>query len=242
MISGGKILVVDDEGVVCRSVNRILSKEGCTVAEALNAEIALEKMRKEVFDVALVDLVMPQVSGMELLGKIKKRWPETAVVIITGHPTPESKAEARVIGAADYLTKPFSSNDIILTVDKALSRRASGTRETLEIAFRLDETGILILKIAGFIDGSNINFFSQQIHKQIEKGYRKIILDCSELQYINSSALGILLDTQQLTNNHQGGFRILNLPPNIEKTFEILGFTEYFQIFSEEDKARQSFL
>ncbi len=241
MISTGKIIVVDDEEVVCRSVNRILSKEGCTVAEALNTEFALEKMGKEVFDVALVDLVMPKVSGIELLGTVKKRWPGTEVIIITGYPTAESKAKARKIGAVDYLTKPLSPNHIILTVDKALSKRIMGLKETLEIASRVDEMGILILKIVGFIDGSNINVFSQQIYRQIEKGYRKIIFDCSELQYINSSALGIILDAHLLTNAHQGGVRILNLPPKIEKTFKILGLTEYLQIFSEENKARQSF-
>ncbi|UCD84685.1 MAG: anti-sigma factor antagonist [Deltaproteobacteria bacterium] len=237
-----KILVVDDEEVICRSVNRILSKDGCTVVEVLNAEIALEKMGKEVFDVAIVDLVMPQVSGMELLGTIKKKWPETEVIIITGRGTSESKIEAMKLGAFDYIPKPFSPRHITVAVYNALSRKAPGKIETLEISSRVDDIGILILNIAGFIDGSNINFFSQQIHKQIEKGYRKIILDCSELKYLNSSALGIILDAHLLTNTHQGGVRILNLPSKIEKTFEILGFTEYFQIFSEENKAQQSFL
>jgi len=114
--------------------------------------------------------------------------------------------------------------------------------ETLEIVCRVDEKGILILKIAGFIDASNINLFDRQIHEQMEKGYSKIILDCSELQYINSSALGILLEAHQIATKRQGGIRILNLPQKIEKTFEILGLTEYFQIFSEEEKALQSFL
>ena len=112
---------------------------------------------------------------------------------------------------------------------------------TLEITCRLEEKGILLLKIAGFIDASNINLFDRQIHEQMKKGYSKIVLDCSELQYLNSSALGILLEAHQIAVKHQGGIRILNLPRKIEKTFEILGFTEYFQIFSEEKKALQSF-
>jgi anti-sigma B factor antagonist len=114
--------------------------------------------------------------------------------------------------------------------------------ETLEITCRVGKEGVLILKIVGFIDASNINLFDRRIHEQIEKGYSKIILDCSELQYINSSALGLLLEVHQLAVKRQGGIKILKLPKKIERTFEILGFTEYFQIFSEEEKALQSFI
>jgi len=114
--------------------------------------------------------------------------------------------------------------------------------ETLRIVSQVEESGILILKIAGFIDASNINLFDRQMHEQIENGYSKIILDFSELQYMNSSALGILLDLHQLTARRQGSMRIINLPRKIEKTFEMLGFNDYFQIFSEKEKALQSFL
>lgn len=114
--------------------------------------------------------------------------------------------------------------------------------ETLEIIPRVEDGRILILKIVGFIDASNINLFARQFYEQIDNGYSKIILDCSELQYINSSALGILLDVHQLAKKRRGDIRILNLPRKIKRTFRMLGFTEYFQIFSDEKKALQSFL
>ncbi|UCD85960.1 MAG: STAS domain-containing protein [Deltaproteobacteria bacterium] len=114
--------------------------------------------------------------------------------------------------------------------------------KTLEITHRMDKKGVLFLKVAGFIDASNINFFDRELNSQMEKGYNKIILDCSELQYLNSSALGILLEAHQTAVKQQGGIRILNLPQKIEKTFNILGFNEYFQIFSDEAKAVQSLL
>jgi len=114
--------------------------------------------------------------------------------------------------------------------------------ETLSIVSQVEERGILILRIAGFIDASNINQFDRQMHEQIEKGYSKIILDCSEIQYMNSSALGIILDIHQLAIKRQGGIRIINLPRKFEKTLEMLGLTDYFQIFSEKEKALQSFL
>jgi anti-anti-sigma factor len=111
----------------------------------------------------------------------------------------------------------------------------------LEIIPRVDNSGVLILKIVGFVDASNINIFNRRIHEAMENGYSRIILDFSELQYINSSALGVLLDAHSLATKRQGDLKILNLPREIEKTFEILGFTSYFQIFSDEKKAIQSF-
>lgn len=111
----------------------------------------------------------------------------------------------------------------------------------LEIIPRVDNSGVLILKIVGFVDASNVNIFNRQIYEPLENGYSKIILDCSELQYLNSSALGVLLDAHSLATKRHGDLKILNLPREIEKTFEILGFTNYFQIFSDENKAIQSF-
>jgi len=119
---------------------------------------------------------------------------------------------------------------------------AKNKMETLGIITRVEENEILILRITGFIDASNINQFERHMHEQIEKGYSKIILDCSEIQYINSSALGIILDIHQLAIKRQGGIKIIDLPRKFEKTFEMLGFTDYFQVFSEEEKALQSFL
>ncbi|UCD83609.1 MAG: STAS domain-containing protein [Deltaproteobacteria bacterium] len=110
-----------------------------------------------------------------------------------------------------------------------------------EITTRLEEGGIMILKIAGYVDASNINHFEQQLGEQINKGYYKIILDCSELEYLNSSALGIILDFHKLAAKHQGGIRLLNLSHRIESTFNMLGFNDYFLIFSEEKKAIESF-
>ena len=111
----------------------------------------------------------------------------------------------------------------------------------LEITNRMDNSGVLILKVAGFVDASNINTFNRRIHEPMEKGYNKIILDCSELQYINSSALGIILDAHLLATKRQGDLKILKLPRKIEKTFETLGFTSYLHTFSDEKKAIQSF-
>lgn len=113
--------------------------------------------------------------------------------------------------------------------------------ENLEIIPKLNDKGVLIIKIVGFVDASNINLFDRRMYETVENGFSKIILDCSELQYINSSALGILMDIHLSANKRKGDLKILNLPKKMEKTFEMLGFNNYFQIFADEKKAIQSF-
>ena len=113
--------------------------------------------------------------------------------------------------------------------------------ETLSIIPRVEERGILILGITGYIDATNIDLFERQMYEQIENGHNKIILDFSEIQYINSAALGVILNMNQLAIKRQGSIRIINLPRKYEKTFELLGLNGYLQIFSEKEKALESF-
>ncbi|UCD84796.1 MAG: STAS domain-containing protein [Deltaproteobacteria bacterium] len=113
--------------------------------------------------------------------------------------------------------------------------------ENLEIIPKLNDRGVLIIKVIGFVDASNITLFDRRMHEAVENGYSKIILDLSELQYINSSALGILLDIHLSANKRKGDLRILNLPRKMQKTFDVLGFNDYFQIFNDEKSAVYSF-
>ncbi len=116
-------------------------------------------------------------------------------------------------------------------------------KETLKIIPQVSEGGILTLRVVGFIDASNINLFVQQTYEQLGRGYRRIILDFSEIRYmdINSSAQNIFLNLHQLAAARQARVRILNLPWKLEQLFGKLGLDQHFQTFTEEKKARQSF-
>jgi DNA-binding NtrC family response regulator len=80
-------------------------------------------MEQQSFDVVLLDLRMPGMDGMAVLKKIKQKWPESEVVIITGYPTIESAKEAVRLGAYDYLAKPVGPLDVINATDGALTRK-----------------------------------------------------------------------------------------------------------------------
>ena len=108
-----RILIVDDEEIVRRSYCRLLNGADCDTAAALNGDDALHAMKRESFDVVLLDLRMPGADGMTVLKSIKQKWPQSEVVVITGYPTIETAKEAVRLGAYDYLAKPVDPDKVI---------------------------------------------------------------------------------------------------------------------------------
>lgn len=127
-----KILVVDDESTICDSVKKILSRKGYEVENTLNASDAIERMKKEKFDIVITDLMMPNVSGMELLELVKKYYPEIDVLVITGYATLESAVQATKLGALDYIQKPFTPSELADRVQKAIELRRNKNKNTEE--------------------------------------------------------------------------------------------------------------
>jgi DNA-binding NtrC family response regulator len=119
-----KILVVDDEEVIRDSLRRVLEAEGNQVVVTASGVAAVEKLQEETFHVLITDLKMPVMSGMEVLRAIRVLQPDVPVVVITGYSTVETAVEAMKQGAFDYLAKPFTPDQIIEKVSKALEQRA----------------------------------------------------------------------------------------------------------------------
>jgi DNA-binding NtrC family response regulator len=116
-----RILVVDDEASVCSSVEKILSRQGHQVVIAQSAEEALQKIEQGKFNLVLADLMMPQVSGIELLKRIRSRWQDLNVIMITGYASISTAVESTRLGAIDYLPKPFTPEELTKVTDRALS-------------------------------------------------------------------------------------------------------------------------
>ena len=103
-----RILIVDDEPNIRRGLAEALDDQGYVIEQAASGEDALELLRSKGFDLVLVDLVMEEMDGIEVLKEINKEWPQTEVVIITAHGTIETAVRALKEGAYDYLTKPIN--------------------------------------------------------------------------------------------------------------------------------------
>ncbi len=125
MVSGARILVVDDEQIMRDGCTRILSKEDWEVVTAENGEAGLEAIKRgSGFDVVLLDLMMPGISGMEVLEAAHQVDPNLLVIVITGYATVESAVEAMKKGAYDFIPKPFTPDELRIIVRRALERRS----------------------------------------------------------------------------------------------------------------------
>ena len=123
MDAKASILVVDDEEVIRRGYARALGEIDCDAQAAEGGEQALRAMEQRPFDVVLLDIRMPGAQGLDVLKTIKRRWPASEVVIITGYPTLESARQALRLGACDYLAKPIAPDDVIDAARSAMRRK-----------------------------------------------------------------------------------------------------------------------
>lgn len=114
------VLIVDDEDRIRHVCTKMLTQEGYEVAQAEHAEAGLAMVAKRHFDIILLDLLMPGMSGLEALGIIREQHPDTVVIVITGYATLDHAVDAMKNGAFDFLSKPFSPQDLRLVVTKAV--------------------------------------------------------------------------------------------------------------------------
>jgi DNA-binding NtrC family response regulator len=114
------ILIVDDESEMRSALSHALTRSGFSVETAVSGTDALVKIKKDAISLVITDLKMPEMSGMELIGALKKIKPEIEVIVITAFGSIHNAVEAMQAGAADYLLKPFSFETLEATVKKVL--------------------------------------------------------------------------------------------------------------------------
>ncbi len=158
MATAAKIMVVDDEKQICQNVEKILSKNDYEVIHATSAKEALEKMAKSSFALLISDIVMPGMNGLEFLKLVKKEWPLTKAVMMTAYASTDTAVKAIRLGALDYVSKPFTPDELRSTVELALSGKlieaptTEKEREIIDIDIPFDREEVA--KYAGddFVD------------------------------------------------------------------------------------------
>jgi len=141
-----KALVIDDEQVVLDSVTKILTDENYEVDVSLSGREGLQWAIGRDYDIVLTDIRMPDIGGMRVLRDIKRAKPSLAVVMITGYASVESSVQAMKLGAADYIEKPFTPDQLLKAVASALDIAA--TQEPEEQAVVHKEEMIKVLERA----------------------------------------------------------------------------------------------
>lgn len=119
-----RLLIVEDEETLCESLKRVLSREGYVVDVAYSAESALDIFDEGFYDVIITDIILPGITGIELLKRIKEQLPEQIVIITTAYASLETAVEALRTGAYDYVVKPVMHEEIKQIVKNALTQGA----------------------------------------------------------------------------------------------------------------------
>jgi DNA-binding NtrC family response regulator len=119
------ILVVDDEAMLRRLIEKILKKEGYNVYLASSARDALEILRDNTVDIMISDIKMPDMDGFALLKAVRDKYPTVGIIMMTGYADAYAVKDALLLGADDYITKPFKSAEICMIVERACWRALS---------------------------------------------------------------------------------------------------------------------
>ena len=125
------VLIVDDEAVIRNSVTRALADRGIKAAAVSNGLEALKIIKEQRFDLALLDIKMPDMDGLSLLKEIKSTIPELTVIMITGYPTIDTAVHCIKLGAVDYLVKPFQLHDLEASLKKIIYLNESETADDI---------------------------------------------------------------------------------------------------------------
>jgi DNA-binding NtrC family response regulator len=118
-----RIMLVDDEERFLATTQKLLAKKGLEVFTASGGAEALEMLANKIIHVVILDVKMPGMDGIDVLKEIKKQFPLTEVIMLTGHATVESAVDGLKAGATDYLMKPADIDDLIAKAGEAFEKR-----------------------------------------------------------------------------------------------------------------------
>lgn len=135
-----QILIVDDDEAICKTLAAILKVEGYQTATATTAKEAIEKIKTTFFNIALLDIKLPDMEGTQLLAQLQEGTPETIKIMITGYPSLKNAVKALNLGANSYIMKPIDPAELLETIKKKLDFQREAEKVTKEKIIRWIQT------------------------------------------------------------------------------------------------------
>jgi len=142
-----RILVVDDDEDIRKVLTTILEDEGYTVESASTAKKAIERTRRKFYNLALIDIRLPDMEGIELLAKMRDTTPKMRKIIITGYPTLQNAIEAVNRGANAYILKPFDMEQVLKTIKEELRKQQEEKQYSQQKVAEFIETRVKELEV-----------------------------------------------------------------------------------------------
>ena len=244
-----RILVVDDDAVTCRLLREVLEADGTTVVCENDPRQVLVRLPQERFDLAILDIRMPQMGGLELLRQLRERFPALPVIIMTAFGSVDTAVQAIACGAVDYVSKPMNLEEIRATVVKALGRHAEA-RAALpegggELAGMVGHTPAMVevyKTIARVAPGTSTvlilgesgtgkELVARAIHQHSPRGGKAFVaIDCAALTdslleselfgHVRGAFTGAISDNPGLFSEAHGGTLFLDEIGNISPTLQ----------------------
>jgi diguanylate cyclase (GGDEF)-like protein len=197
-----KILIVDDKEQVRNFLASLFSKYGHSCETAKDGIEALEKLKKNPFDSAVIDIAMPLMDGITLTKELLKLYPKFPVMIMTGHADEHSAGSAMAAGAREFIRKPFSIDEIILRFDKMM-RDLKGEEELLALSLTDELTGLYNRRRFFILTEQ---YFKVAIRKK--KRWMLLYIDMDNLKWINDHC-----------GHNEGDQALIGLGGILKKTF-----------------------
>jgi len=117
------ILVIDDEDVICKACHLVLTEKGHAVDYFKTGKSGMLAMARSRYDLVLLDMKLSDMDGMDILRTLKDKMPPPRVIVMTGYSTLSNALQAMKLGAADYLSKPFTDDELVQAVENACAMR-----------------------------------------------------------------------------------------------------------------------
>jgi two-component system nitrogen regulation response regulator NtrX len=197
-----RILVIDDESSICSSLQGILEDEGYAVKTAATGEEGLAQIKKQNFGLVLLDIWLPEMTGLDVLRQIQAQEERPQVVVISGHGTVETAVQATKLGAFDFLEKPLSLEKVVLTVKNALRQHKLEEeniqlREKIKVRYHLVGKSVAIQKLRQEIkkaaptngrvlimgeNGTGKELIARLIHEQSRRRDKRLVeINCAAI-------------------------------------------------------------
>jgi DNA-binding NtrC family response regulator len=125
-----KILIVDDDEAIRKSITTVLEEKGYFVGSAENGRAAIKRSEKEVYNLALIDIRLPDMDGLQLLTELKETTPKMVKIIITGYPSLQNAVEAVNKGADGYIVKPVKISELLTMIREHLKKQQEAGKYT----------------------------------------------------------------------------------------------------------------
>jgi len=218
------VLIIDDETATLTMFRLFLDAYGYTVFTATDGETGLQLVRDHCPGIVFTDLKMPGMDGFEVLKQIKKKSPQTEVIVITGHGDMDHVVRALNLNATDFINKPIGRNALDAALQRAEARLDSDAEEVPPIQTKTS-SGIGVISIHGTLGGQHKKPLIASLDRILGEGPQGLVIRFYPHSAVNGAGIDLL--TRLLTTARAAGVavRIAGLSENFRMIFDMLGIT-----------------